>query len=117
MVNKSIFSIKFIFAVNFIGFDKELLTRFQTILAVISNSQYLIDVNEFKHYCLDTAKLNTSLYHWFYIPPTVHIVLIHGYLMVQKFDYPFGIISEEAHESKNKGIKKYRERYSQKINK
>ena len=116
MVNKSIFSIKFIFAVNFIGFDKELLTRFQTILAVISNSQYLINVNTFKYYCLDTAKLNTSLYYSFYMPPTVHVVLIHGYLMVQKFDYPFGIISEEVHESKDKDIKKYRERYSRKIN-
>ena len=99
----------------FTGFDKQLLIRFKTILAVISNLKYKINVQRFKDYCIKTAERYVALYKWFYMSPTIHIVLFHGFQMVREFDYPFGIISEEAHESKNKDIKKYRQHYSRKM--
>lgn len=43
------------------------------------------------------------------MPPSIHSILIHGYLIVEAVVLPIGMFSEEAQECKNKDIKRYRE--------
>jgi hypothetical protein len=37
-----------------------------------------VNVLEFEMYTIDTAKLFISLYPWFFMPSSVHKILIHG---------------------------------------
>jgi hypothetical protein len=48
------------------------------------------------------------------MPPSMHIILIHGYQVIQQLILPIGMLSEEAQESNHKNIKKFRERFSRK---
>jgi hypothetical protein len=41
-------------------------------------SDYEVKDQEFEKYAINTIKLFVSLYPWFYMPPTVHKILIHG---------------------------------------
>jgi hypothetical protein len=50
----------------------------------------------------------------FYMPPSVHKILIHRPYIVASFFLPIGQLSEEAQESRNKNIKKYREHFTRK---
>lgn len=85
------------------------------ILAVISNVTYKINIDYFRKYCLETAKRYVSLYKWYHMPPSLHIILIHGYQILENFDVPCGSLSEEAQESRNKNIKRFREDLSRKM--
>lgn len=91
----------------FLGVDKELIQRFSIILRVL-NSGYKIDVIKFKEYALTTAKLYVSLYSWYYMPPSVHKVLIHGSAIIESASLPIGQLSEEALEANHKMCKKFR---------
>lgn len=97
----------------FIGFDLELLKRFKTILAVIS-SKHIINTDAFRMYCFDTAKRYVEIYGWYYMPTTVHIILIHGYKIMENLFLPIGMFSEEALESTHKVMKNFRENFSRK---
>ncbi|XP_031782937.1 uncharacterized protein LOC116416855 [Nasonia vitripennis] len=55
-----------------------------------------------------------ELYPWYYMPPSIHTILIHGHLIVQAVVLLIGMFSEEAQECKNKDIKRYRENHSRK---
>jgi hypothetical protein len=48
------------------------------------------------------------------MPPSVHKILIHRQFIVASFVLPIGQVSEEAQESRNKVIKKYREHFTRK---
>ena len=63
---------------------------------------------------METAELYVSLYPWYYMPPTVHKVLIHGAKVIREAIVPIGQLSEEALESRNKDIRKYRKNYTRK---
>lgn len=75
---------------------------------------FAVDVNLFKKYCLDTAKLLIETYPWYYMHTSIHEVLIHGFLIIEWAPLPIGQLSEEAQESRNKDIKRYRENFSRK---
>lgn len=47
-------------------------------------------------------------YSWFYLPVTVHKILLHGSQIISSFLVPIGQLSEDAQESRNKDIKRYR---------
>ena len=66
----------------------------------------------FKKYCIDTGKLYLSLYSWYYMPPTVHKVLIHGPYVAKNCVLPIGCFTEEVLESCHKLCKLYRKGYS-----
>lgn len=61
-----------------------------------------------------TAELYVNLYGRYYMPPSVHKILLHGSSIIKPFTLPIGILSEEAQELRNKDIKRYREFYSRK---
>ena len=48
------------------------------------------------------------------MPTSIHVVLIHGPLIIEWAPLPIGQLSEEAQESRNKDIKRYREHFSRK---
>lgn len=81
----------------------------------VISSHYEIDKKLFKEYCLDTARKYSEIYYWYYMPPSLHVILIHGHRMTEIMSLPIGMMSEEAQECQNKCIKKFRENLSLKI--
>ena len=77
-------------------------------------SGFPVDTKKFRHYCIDTARLYVELYNWYPIPTAVHKVLIHGYQIIAHAELPIGQLSEDAQESRNKDIKKFREAFARK---
>ena len=55
-----------------------------------------------------------KLYGFYYMPPSVHTVLIHGHQILGEFELSIENFSEEAQECNNKEIKRGRERHSRK---
>lgn len=95
------------------GVNESLITRFAKILNDI-NSKDSIDAEEFGDYCLETAKLYIELYDWYYMPNSVHKILIHGRDIVKAAMLPIGKLTEEAQEARNKDYRKYRLDHSRK---
>ena len=53
-------------------------------------------------------------YPWYYMPPSVHKILIHGAEIITHAVLPIGQLGEEAQEAKNKDFKFIREHRSRK---
>ena len=96
------------------GVDLGLIIRFSVILQAISSSRP-VDADKFGVYALETAKLFTDLYNWYYMPASVHKLLIHGAVVIRSLLLPIGCYSEEAQESRNKDNRLYRIRHARKI--
>jgi len=73
------------------GVDLNLIKRFGTILKSMA-SGYEININAFKQYTMDTAKLYVKLYPWYYMPASVHKILIHGATVIESALLPIGKI-------------------------
>ena len=80
---------------------------FYTVLQVIS-SPYRIDIEKFQLYTQETAKYFVTHYGWYYMPASVHKLLIHGAEIIKHALLPIGQLSEEAQETKHKDFKKFR---------
>lgn len=90
-----------------------MIKRFHVILQTIS-SGYEINLIRFQDYALQTARCFVDLYPWFYMPTSVHKILIHGAEVINSSVLPIGQMSEDAQESTNKFIKKFRENFARK---
>lgn len=93
--------------------SENLIRRLGVILEVI-NSNSSIDSEKFKSYATETAKLAIEMYPWYYMPSTVHKILIHGAEIIEAAVLPIGLLSEEAQESRNKDYKYYRLHFTRK---
>lgn len=89
------------------GVNENLITRYSVILQALACGSK-IDSDKFDDYAKETAKLYISFYNWFYMPASVHKILLHGAKIINHFLIPIGILSEEAQESRNKDLKYYR---------
>lgn len=69
----------------------------------------------FERYGIETAHKLVELYPWFYLPVSVHKILIHGAKVIGSFLIPIGQLSEEAQESRNKDAKHYRSHHTRKF--
>lgn len=69
---------------------------------------------KFGEYCEDTAERYLSLYSWYYMPNTIHKVLIHGSKIISAAMLPIGMLSEEAQEARNKDYRQYRLHHARK---
>lgn len=96
------------------GVSIDLIKRFKIILQTLA-SGHTINIEKFKNYTLETAKLYVEKYSWNPMTPTVHKILIHGADVISNFWLPIGLLSEEAQEANNKIFKKVRESYSRKM--
>lgn len=72
------------------GINLDLIQRFGVILSVLS-SGYEIDVNAFEVYSLETAQRFIQLYPWFYMPTSIHKILIHGADVIRHALLPIGL--------------------------
>lgn len=93
--------------------DEELIRRCSVILKTL-NCGYDIKVSEFRQYCLTTAERYVQLYDWYYMPISMHKILIHGWSVIKESLLPIGELSEEAQEAKNKDIRYFREHHTRK---
>lgn len=96
------------------NFDQDLLKRFYVILQLIA-SEREIDIPKFKEYMYNTAVRYVILYSWYYMPASLHKILLHGADIIDSFDIPIGKLSEEAQEARNKDFKMYRTSHSRKF--
>lgn len=99
------------------GVNEELIENLGILLFVI-NSGYGIDVEKFDAFCIKTAKLYFMLYVWFYMPQSVHRLLIHGKRALEELvvlGLTIGESSEEPQETRNKEHKYSREHHTRKI--
>lgn len=101
-------------ASNVTGVDENFIKRLGVILRTMS-SGYAINVEAFRTYTFDTAKLYVQLYPWYYMPSSVHKILIHGADIIQNAVLPIGMMSEEALESRNKDFRYVREHHTRKM--
>lgn len=74
----------------------------------------MIDSEKFRLFAQETFEIAIQKYSWYYMPSTMHKLLLHGADIVQNSILPVGILSEEAQESRNKDYKTYRINYSRK---
>jgi len=72
---------------------------------------YEINEKSFSEYAIETAKLLVKEYSWYYMPASVHKILLHDSLVISAALHSIGKISEEA---RNKDLKNIRENYSRK---
>ena len=86
------------------GVDVRLISRLAVILEVLSCG-YAIDVQAFKNYCTETWHLYVELYGWYWMPASIHKILIHGWAIIASFPIPIGWLSEESQESRNKDLR------------
>jgi len=103
-----------ILSASIMGIDETLIRRCSVILQALS-SRYRVNASAFDNYGKETAKLFVSLYSWYYMPASVHKVLIYGSAIVSAALLPIGHLPEEAQEARNKDIKKFREHYKRKL--
>jgi len=71
------------------GIDINLFKRFKNILTAIS-SGHDINAEAFDLYAIDTAKLFVDLYPWYYMPASVHKILIHSADVIHFAILPIG---------------------------
>jgi hypothetical protein len=88
--------------------------RFAIILKTMSSGKKIY-IEAFQMYLDDTAKLYVQLYPWYYMPSSIHRVLVHGPEIVQSAVLPIGMLSEEALGSRNKDIRRFRQFNTRKI--
>ena len=95
------------------GVCEEFIQRLANILCAI-NSFQKINVIKFGEYCRDTCRIYLKNYNWYYMPASVHKLLIHGPEVIERFMLPIGMFSEEAQESRNKDNKHCRLNHARK---
>lgn len=96
------------------GFNVDLLKRFAVILQAISSGED-INVVSFAGFARATAEMYVKLYPWYYMPVTVHKILVHGSEIINFAIVPIGQLSEEAQEARHKEVRRYREHHTRKV--
>ena len=78
--------------------SKALIQWFYVILQIISCG-IAFNIENFRNYCNEIARLYLNLYPWYNIPMCLQKFLIHGSIVVQEAILPVGLISVRAKES------------------
>ncbi|CAG4976575.1 unnamed protein product [Parnassius apollo] len=101
-------------AAEITGINYELIYRLKVILEAIS-SGFKIDPVKYERYALETARIYVNLYDWHPMTPTMHKILVHGAVIIEKALLPIGQLSEEAAEARNKHFRCYRQDFARKF--
>lgn len=97
------------------GVDLNLIKRFYILLQVMSCGK-AVNPKKTGEYALETAKLYVAKYPWYYMPASLHKVLIYGEAIIEHYSIlPLGELSEDAQESRNKDYKNFRLHHARKI--
>lgn len=89
------------------GIDVRLIQRFSVILRTL-NSGFEIDSNKYDIYAKETANLFVQLYEWYYMPMSVHKMLMHGKQIIDSLCISVGHASEEGLEATHKLLRSAR---------
>lgn len=95
------------------GVSQELIVKFSVILRVLAR-EHFINLESFRLLLDDTRILYLNLYGWFYMPSSVHKVLIHGCEIIVSFSLPNGQLSEYALDARHKEVRKNRLNHTRK---
>lgn len=108
------FFINYSCSANITGVDEDLIRRLYIMLQTMS-SGIAINATKFGRYAMDTAQIFVNNYNWYYMPSSLHKVLIHGESVIRHFAIlPIGQLSEDAQEARNKDYRRYRLHHSRK---
>lgn len=99
---------------NITDVNDELICRFGIILKSIA-SAYSINIKEFEEYCSETADLYVQKYKWYFMPQSVHKILIYGAKIYNEALFSVEIMSEEAQKARNKDFKQFIEYHTRKF--
>jgi hypothetical protein len=83
------------------------------ILKVIASGNR-IKMETFATLLTETKKIYLENYNWYYMPVSLHKILIHGPAIITSFFVPIGILSEEALECRHKDFRRIREHNTRK---
>lgn len=89
------------------GVDKNLIKKFSLILRILASGRQ-IDLKKFKNLLDETKNIFLDLYRWYYMPSSVHKILVHGCEIIESFSLPIGQLSEDALEASHKEVRKNR---------
>ncbi|CAH1114516.1 unnamed protein product [Psylliodes chrysocephalus] len=87
----------------------ELIYRLKVILEAISSGFEIDPVN------YETARLYVKLYDWHPMTPTMHRILVHDAVIIEKALLPIGQIFEEEDVACNKHFRSYRQDFARKF--
>ena len=96
-----------------LGVDLEIVKGLRTVLIAIS-SQRVINPAKYQEFCHSIFLRYVQLYPWFYLPASIHKLLIHGADIIRTSVLTVGVLGESGGESRNKTYKLYKERNSRK---
>lgn len=96
------------------GLDVSLIMKLGILLRALS-SGFEINLIEFNKLCFEIRRLYLSLYPWYYMPATLHKILVHSTEIIENALVPIGQLSEEAQEARNKDCRRFREHNTRKI--
>lgn len=95
------------------GLDVSIIKQFNTLLRALS-SGYEIDTEKLSSFTQEIRKTYLNLYPWYYMPATVHKLLVHSSDVIKSALVPIGQLSEEAQEARNKDCRRFREHNTRK---
>ncbi|XP_065658304.1 uncharacterized protein LOC136082822 [Hydra vulgaris] len=53
-------------------------------------------------------------YPWYYMPQSLHKILLYGHVVLRRMLLPIGMFSERVQEARNKNFKRFHENYTRK---
>lgn len=89
------------------GIEEQLIFKIGLILKIIASGKN-INIDKFELLTKQARDLYIEHYNWYYMPSTLHKLLVHGKDIISHFDLPIGHLSEEALEARHKEIRKNR---------
>lgn len=93
--------------------DENLIHHFRILLEALS-SGFEIDSQKFADYAKETKQIFLSKYSWYYMPASIHKILVHAKEIIKTCILPLGQLSEEAQEARNKDYRQFRENFTRK---
>lgn len=89
------------------GLDEMIIRKFSILLQAIASIEE-IDPDKFDVFAKDLAKLIIEKYGWYYMPASVHKILLHGAEIIRNAFLPIGQLSEEVIEARHKEFRRFR---------
>lgn len=81
------------YAPKITGVDARLIQQLSVILGAL-NSGYGIDSAKYDEFAKQTANLYVHLYEWYYMPVSLHKMLMHGSQVIEALNISVGHASE-----------------------
>ena len=95
------------------GLSEDIITRIHVALQAVT-CFFPLDHEAFASFCRQTAEEYVREYGWYYMPVSLHKLLVHSATVAAQCQLPIGAMSEEAAEASNKDLRRFRLRHTRK---